>query len=78
MLNSFQIDFDVKYLYAYTVEPPVSADSVSAVPVIRGLSRPENIITFTAKVYHGRFKYLRFNLPASTLVDLKFTLLFYI
>jgi hypothetical protein len=32
--------------------------------------------TFTAKVNHGRFKYLRFNLPESTLVDLKFTLLF--
>jgi hypothetical protein len=32
--------------------------------------------TFTAKVHHGRFKYLRFNLPASTLVDLKFTPLF--
>jgi hypothetical protein len=32
--------------------------------------------TFTAKVDRGRFKYLPFNLPASTLVDLKFTLLF--
>jgi hypothetical protein len=32
--------------------------------------------TFTAKVDLGRFKYLHFNLPASTLVDLKFTLLF--
>jgi hypothetical protein len=36
----------------------------------------EYINTFTAKVDHGRFKYLRFNLPASTLVDLKSTLLF--
>jgi hypothetical protein len=52
---------------------PVSADSVSAVSVISGLLRTENINTFTAKVDHGRFKYLRFNLPASTLVDLKYT-----
>jgi hypothetical protein len=57
---------------------PLSADSVSAVSVIRGLLRTENINTFTAKVDYGRFKYLRFNLPASTLVDLKFTLRFYI
>jgi hypothetical protein len=35
-----------------------------------------SINTFTAKVDRGRFKYLRFKLPASTLVDLKFTLLF--
>jgi hypothetical protein len=34
------------------------------------------LTTFTAKVDRGRFKYLRYNLPASTLVDLKFTLLF--
>jgi hypothetical protein len=32
--------------------------------------------TFIAKVDHGRFKYLCFKLPASTLVDLKFTLFF--
>jgi hypothetical protein len=32
--------------------------------------------TFTAKVDNGRFKYLRFNLPESTLVDLKSTQLF--
>jgi hypothetical protein len=32
--------------------------------------------TFTAKVDRGRFKYLLFNLPESTLVDIKFTLLF--
>jgi hypothetical protein len=57
---------------------PVSADSVSVVSFIHGLPRPENINTFTAKVDHGRFQYLRFNLPASTLVDLKFTLSFYI
>jgi hypothetical protein len=38
---------------------PVSADT-------------ENINTFTAKVDHGRFQSLRFNLPASTIVDLKF------
>jgi hypothetical protein len=31
--------------------------------------------TFTARVNHGQFKYLRFNLPAS-IVGLKFTLLF--
>jgi hypothetical protein len=48
---------------------PVSADSVSTVSVIRGLPRPENIKTFTAKVDHGRFQYLHFNLPASTLVN---------
>jgi hypothetical protein len=53
-----------------TVEP---SDSVSVVSVIRGLLRTENINTFAAKVDHGRFKYLHFNLPASTLVDLKFT-----
>jgi hypothetical protein len=34
--------------------------------------------TFTAKVDHGRFMYLRFNLPESTLVGLKFTLLFWL
>jgi hypothetical protein len=39
--------------------------------------RPENINTFTAKVDHVRFQSLRFNFPASTLVDLKFTLRFY-
>jgi hypothetical protein len=55
-----------------------SRNPVSAVSVIRGLPRPEYINTFTAKVDHGRFQYLRFNLPASTLVDLKFTLRFYI
>jgi hypothetical protein len=32
--------------------------------------------TFTAKVNRDQFKYLRFNLPASTLVDLKVTPLF--
>jgi hypothetical protein len=37
---------------------------------------PCAINTFTAKVDHDRFKYLRFKLPESTLVDLKFTLLF--
>jgi hypothetical protein len=62
----------------YYSRTPVSADSISAVSVIRGLPRPENINTSTAKVDHGRFKYLRFNLPASTLVDLKFTLRFYV
>jgi hypothetical protein len=71
---------DSAVLYSRT---PVSADSVSAVSVsavsvIRGLPWPENINTFTTKVDHGRFKSLRFNLPASTLVDLKFTLRFYI
>jgi hypothetical protein len=50
-----------------------SRTPVSAVSVILGLLRTENINTFTAKVDHGRFKYSRFNLPASTLVDLKFT-----
>jgi hypothetical protein len=43
-----------------------------------GISKTEGyaINTFTAKVDCGRFKYLRFNLPQSTLVNLKFTLLF--
>jgi hypothetical protein len=43
---------------------------------VRGTKYKFPINTFTAKVDHGRFKYLRFNLPASTLLDLKFTLLF--
>jgi hypothetical protein len=65
--------FRVTFCLSQYSRIPVSADSVSAVSVIRGLPWPENINTFTAKVDHGRFKYLRFNLPASTLVDLKFT-----
>jgi hypothetical protein len=68
-------DFPSNHWYSRT---PVSADSVSAVSVIRGLPWPENINTYTAKVDHGRFKYFLFNLPASTLVDIKFTLRFYI
>jgi hypothetical protein len=55
-----------------------SRTPVSTVSVIRGLPWSENINTFTAKVDHGQFQSLRFNLPASTLVDLKFTLCFYI
>jgi hypothetical protein len=47
------------FMYSRTT---VSADSVSAVLVIRGLLRTD-----------VRFKYLRLNLPASTLVDLKLT-----
>ena len=35
-----------------------------------------HVNTFTANADHGRFKYLRFNFPESTLVDLKFTLPF--
>jgi hypothetical protein len=58
--------------------PKLTVEPVSAVSVIRGLPQPENINTFTAKVDHGRFQYLRFNLPTLTLVDLKFTLRFYI
>jgi hypothetical protein len=70
-------------VFSYTVEPPYPRIryprfQLSVVSVIRGLLQPENINTFTAKVDRGRFQYLRFNLSASTLVDLKFTLRFYI
>jgi hypothetical protein len=58
--------------------PDISNFIYSRTPVSAVLPRPENISTFTAKVDHGRFQYLHFNLPASTLVDLKFTLRFYI
>ena len=69
-----QISRDLGWQYYWvTVETPVSADSVSAISVFRGLLRTENINTFIAKVDHGRIKYLHFNLPASTLVDVKFT-----
>jgi hypothetical protein len=59
-------------LHYYTVEPRIRGFG------IRGLPRPENNNTFTAKIDHGRVQYLRFNLPASTLVDLKFTPSFYV
>jgi hypothetical protein len=62
----------------YTVEPPYPRIRYPRFQLSTVYCGYENINTFTAKVDHGRFQSLRFNLPASTLVDLKFTLRFYI
>jgi hypothetical protein len=83
----FNLIYIYIYIYTYSINTQLfpgfymlkySRTPVSAVSVIRGLPWLENINTFTAKDDHGRFKYLHFNLLASTLVDLKFTLRFYI
>jgi hypothetical protein len=50
--------------------------SATSMTVISLMANPTDVNTLTAKVYYGRFKYLHFKLPASTFVDLKFTLLF--